>query len=85
MRALPELFVLGSLLLAGCASRTEWTTWREHPTHFASGNHLEFSIKNTENVEDTAPRVTRHDLARARQEGWWGELVAVSEKQILER
>lgn len=82
MRALPELFVLGSLLLAGCASRTEWTTWREHPTHFASGNHLQFSIRNT---EDAAPQVTRHDLARARGEAWWGEPAAVSEKQILER
>jgi hypothetical protein len=82
MRALSELCLVGSLLLAGCASSTAWTTWREHPTRFSSGNHLQFSIRNT---EDAAPQVTRHDLARARHEGWWGEPVAVSETQILER
>jgi hypothetical protein len=68
-------------LAAGCATSQEWTTWREHPTHFASGDHLSFSIKNTEG----APSVTRTDVARAREEAWWGKPVTVNQEQILER
>jgi hypothetical protein len=30
------------LATGGCATGDEWTTWREHPTHFASGDHLFF-------------------------------------------
>lgn len=73
----------GGLLTAlGCASRAEWTTWEEHPTHFASGGHLAFSVRHTEESE---PRVTRSDLSRARDEGWWGKPVTVGQEQILER
>jgi hypothetical protein len=70
------------LAITGCASSEEWNTWREHPTHFASGEHLFFSTRNT---EGSAPRVTREDIAMARDQGWWGKPITVSQEQILER
>jgi hypothetical protein len=77
--------VLGAtalLAIAGCATGEEWQTWRDHPTHFASGEHLFFSTRNT---EGTSPRVTREDIAMARDQGWWGKPITVSQEQILER
>lgn len=79
-----RLLLVGSVLLAatGCATSEEWATWRAHPTHFASGDHLFFSTRNR---EGRAPRVTRQDIAMAREQGWWGKPVTVSQEQILER
>jgi hypothetical protein len=79
-----RLLVIGSavLALAGCATGEEWNTWRDHPTHFASGTHMGFSVRN----RDTGtPRVTRQDVAAARNEAWWGKAVTVGQEQILER
>ena len=74
---------LGALLaLAGCATSEEWTTWKQHPTHFASGDHLFFSTRNREGA---APKVTRQDIQQARDQGWWGKPITVSQEQILER
>jgi len=70
------------LTTGGCASSAEWAAWRAHPTHFASGDHLGFSVRNREESE---PRVRRHDLVASRQQGWWGDPVTVSPEQILER
>ena len=79
-----RLLLIGGALLAasGCASSEEWRTWKEHPTHFASGQHMNFSVKNREGSE---PRVRRTDIALARDEGWWGKPITVSQEQILER
>lgn len=79
-----RLLLVGGVLLAaaGCATSEEWATWRAHPTHFASGDHLFFSTRNR---EGRAPRVTRQDIAMAREQGWWGKPVTVSQEQILER
>lgn len=76
--------LVGALLLAtaGCASSEEWTTWRTHPTHFASGSHMFFSTRNR---EGGTPKVTRQDIAMARDQGWWGRPVTVGQEQILER
>ncbi|HXG17222.1 MAG TPA: hypothetical protein VNK50_13300 [Calidithermus sp.] len=78
------LFLLAAALLAlsGCATSEQWETWKSHPTHFASGSHLGFSLRNREGSQ---PRVTRQDIALARDEGWWGQPVTVSQEQILER
>ncbi|HSB60512.1 MAG TPA: hypothetical protein VLI67_02255 [Vicinamibacteria bacterium] len=76
------LVAAGLLLTAGCATSEEWTTWKEHSTHFASGEHLFFSTRNREGA---APRVTRQDIALARTESWWGKPVTVNQDQILER
>jgi hypothetical protein len=77
-------WLLSGVLLAavGCASGEEWKTWKEHPTHFASGDHLFFSARNGEGAP---PRVKRTDITLARDEGWWGKPIAVSQEQILER
>jgi hypothetical protein len=68
--------------LAGCATGEEWNTWYTHRTHFASGDHMSFSVR----TPDTGPaRITRKELASAREEGWWGKPVTVSQAEILER
>jgi hypothetical protein len=77
------LLAAGMLLVtAGCATNEEWATWREHPSHFASGDHLFFSTRNREGA---APRVTRQDIAMAREQAWWGRPITVGQEQILER
>ena len=79
-----RLILMGSALLAvaGCASSEEWETWKSHPTHFASGSHMGFSMRNR---TDGKARVTRQDIASARDEGWWGRPITVGQEQILER
>jgi hypothetical protein len=78
------LLMIGAVLvaLAGCASSEEWATWNQHSTHFASGDHGFFSIRNR---EGTSARVTRQDIAMARDQAWWGKPITVSSDQILER
>jgi hypothetical protein len=71
-----------AMLLAGCATSEEWTTWQSQGAHFASADHLYFSVRNR---ESGAARVTRQDIGAARSEGWWGRPVTVTQEQILER
>ncbi len=79
-----RLLVIGAAALttAACASNEEWATWQQHPSHFASGEHLSFSLRNR---EGQAARVTRQDIALDRTEGWWGMLLTVSTEQIIEK
>lgn len=79
-----RLLLVGGVLVAvtGCATGEEWATWKTHPTHFASGEHMFFSVRNR---EGTPARVTRQDITLARNEGWWGKPITVSQEQILER
>jgi len=72
------------MLVAGCATSDEWATWKQHPTHFASGDHLNFSARN-QNDDPGRAKVTRKDITLARDEGWWGKPVTVSQEQIQER
>jgi hypothetical protein len=75
--------LLGAVVaLAGCASSEEWGSWKSQGAHFASAEHLYFSVRNR---EAAAARVSRQDVARAREEGWWGRPVTVDQEQILER
>ena len=86
MRSTRWQFLLGLAVLlstAGCASTEEWTTWKEHPTHFASGDHMFFSVRNQ--GDNASARVTRQDIALARNEGWWGKPITVSQEAIQER
>ncbi|MGH7391683.1 MAG: hypothetical protein ACREM3_19830 [Candidatus Rokuibacteriota bacterium] len=77
------LLIAGTLtLVAGCASSEEWNAWKSHPAHFASGSHMGFSVRNREGAP---ARVTRQDVAVARNESWWGKAITVSQEQILER
>ncbi len=76
--------LLGGVVLAasGCATSEEWSEWTKHPSHFATGDHLTFSFRNT---EGSAPRVTRSDIERARSEEWWGKAITVSSEQIIQQ
>ena len=80
-----RILLIGTTLLAaaGCASGDEWRTWKDHPTHFASGDHLFFSARN--NRDGSNPRVKRTDVVLAGEQGWWGRPIAVSQSEILER
>jgi hypothetical protein len=71
-----------TLAVGGCATSEEWETWKSHPTQFASGPHMAFSVRNT---EGRSPRVVRSDITLAGDQGWWGKPIAVSQEQILER
>lgn len=80
------LFVVLALLAlagtTGCATGDEWNTWYTHRTHFASGDHMSFSVR----TPDTGgAQVTRTELGLARDEGWWGKPVTVAQAQILDR
>jgi hypothetical protein len=84
MRRRLSAVLFGTMLVVagGCATSAEWTTWKEHPTHFASGEHLYFSVRN---VEGRQPRVRRNDIVLARDEAWWGRPITVAQEEILER
>ena len=34
------------LVSTGCATQREWGVWRSHSTHFATDDHLGFSVTN---------------------------------------
>ena len=80
MLALP-IVIAAAAIAAGCATSEEWAEWRAHSTHFASGQHATFSLKNR---EGTAPRVARADIDSARSESWWGKAITVSPDQIFQ-
>ena len=78
-----SLMVLGvALTLGACASSEQWAEWRAHTTHFASGQHATFSLRN--NNDGSNPRVTRADVETARTETWWGKAITVSPDQIFQ-
>jgi hypothetical protein len=75
------LVLLTSLLgAAGCATRAELAAWEAHTTHFASAEHLVFSLRNDTR---STPLVTRADVDRARDQHWWGDPVTVSPDAII--
>lgn len=81
-RMLAVLLLIGVGLTAGaCATSEEWTEWRKHPSHFASGDHLFFSFRHT---EGKAPRITKRDIELARSETWWGKVITVGPEQVFE-
>ena len=83
MRSRTVRFVVLAAVLgaAGCASSEQWQDWRSHNTHFASDQHMGFSVRNT---EGSAPRVRRTDIDASRTQQWWGKVVTVSESQIFQ-
>ncbi len=77
-----RMFLILVTVVAGasaCATSEQWAEWREHSSHFASGDHLVFSIHN----QDGHVRVTRQDLREARAQSWWGEPVVVRPDQLF--
>jgi len=67
--ALPAL-----VALAGCASPAQWAEWRSHSSHFASGEHASFSLRNP---GEEAKQVRATDPVNARDESWWGRQLPV--------
>ncbi len=71
------------LLTGACATSEDWKVWREHTTHWASGEHSFFSMRN--NKDGSNPKVYRSDLDDAKQQNWWGiYAVTVSPNQIFQ-
>ena len=72
------------LFLTGAyASSDDWGMWRSHSTHFASGEHGFFSMRN--NKDGSNPKVYRSDIEASRQENWWGlYAITVSPSQIFQ-
>jgi hypothetical protein len=83
LRILGRTAVIAALTLttAACATSEEWAEWKGHTSHFASGSHGWFSIRNREGA---TTRVTRQDVASARDQGWWGKAITVQQSAILE-
>jgi hypothetical protein len=75
--------LIGTLLLivGGCATSEEWNVWRSNTSHFASKEHFDFSMKNSEGKAT----VTRQDIAMAQSQNWFGKAITVDQGQILER
>ena len=80
-------WTVGLLVLAGvatvgtgCATPRQRAEWARHSTHFASGEHMWFSLTNRD--EKGAPHVTRGDLRTARAQSWWGDQVVVKPRQL---
>jgi hypothetical protein len=70
------------MLTSACATSEEWREWRSHTTHFASGDHGIFSMRNYR--DGSNPRVRRTDVDAARKESWWGKAITVSPEQIFQ-
>jgi hypothetical protein len=69
-----------ALGLGACASKEQWSEWRSHKSHFASGDHMTFSLKN----QGATPRVSRQDQRLASAQDWWGKAVIARADQIFE-
>ena len=70
-----------AMMLVSCASSQEWAEWKNHPAHFASGEHFMFSVTTKEG----AKQIRRADIVTAREQGWWGTPITVDQSQVLER
>jgi hypothetical protein len=73
----------GSILVSGgCATTEEWREWRAHTSHYASDQHLGFSVRN--DAQGSTPKVTRSDVAAAQTQNWWGKAITVQTSQIFQ-
>lgn len=70
------------VLTSACATSDQWSDWRAHTSHFASGEHGMFSMRN--NLDGSNPRVSRRDIDNARSQSWWGKAITVSPEQIFQ-
>jgi len=75
------LLVALALALTACATSEQWSEWRQHSSHFASGDHLWFSMRHQ--GENPTPHVRRQDVDRARTQAWWGEPIVVRPEQLF--
>jgi hypothetical protein len=84
MKTMTTSIVLAALMftLTACMTAQEWAEWKGHGSHFASGDHGFFSIRNREGAKT---RVMRQDVTAARDQGWWGKAISVDQKDIVEK
>ena len=76
------LLLLGAAVAGtACASSEQWGEWREHPSHFASGDHLFFSLRHQ--GDNPTPRVRQRDMDTARAQSWWGQPIVVRPDQLF--
>jgi hypothetical protein len=68
---------LAAVVATGCASET-WKEWRSHSSHFASADHMAFSLKN----QGGTPKVTGADTQLASTQSWWGNPVRLRADRI---
>ena len=71
--------LVGVVATAGCTAQ-DWREWRSHSSHFASGDHMVFSLKN----QGSTPKVSSADTRLAASQSWWGEPVVVRADQIFQ-
>ena len=67
-------------LVAGTGCGADWKEWKAHSSHFASGDHMGFSLKN----QGKTARVSTKDTREAAAQSWWGEPVVVRPDQIFQ-
>ena len=80
LRVLPLL--LGAAVVASaCATSEQWAEWRQHSSHFASGDHLFFSMRHQ--GDNPTPRVSRRDIDEAQTQSWWGQPIVVRPDQLF--
>jgi len=76
------LLLIGAAVAASaCANSEQWAEWRQHSSHFASGDHLFFSMRHQ--GDNPTPRVTRRDVDEARTQSWWGQPIVVRPDQLF--
>jgi hypothetical protein len=81
MRILMGLPLLAVTLGAGaCASSEQWAEWKKHSSHFASGEHMSFSLRN----QGASRNVRRSDTQLASAQSWWGDPIVVRPDQIFQ-
>ena len=75
--------VVTVVFLSGACTSEDGKVWLSHNTHFASGDHGFFSLRN--NKDGSSPSVSRIDIDEARSENWWGiYAINVSPNQIFQ-
>jgi len=71
------------VFLVGACTAEDMKVWSSHSTHFASGEHGFFSLRN--NKDGSNPRVSRLDVENNRLQNWWGiYAINVSPNQIFQ-
>jgi hypothetical protein len=85
IRQLRVMFFLVAMVVgsSACATSEQWARWREHSSHFASGDHFVFSARNQ--GRHATPRVTQKDMDEAQVETWWGDPIIVRPDQFVKR
>jgi hypothetical protein len=74
------IVLLSIASVSACASSEQWKEWRSHSSHFASGDHMAFSLRN----QGKTAKVRSGDSARASAQSWWGDPVVVRADQIFQ-